>query len=164
MRAVQAAVVLLALAPAAHAASVFKRPDCSAYQGGFKPESRCLRDVRKQWREANFAALQKTGLMFVYMARPDAGSSPAARDAVENKVEGSFALRFSVATDGSVYNVTTTDVTAGIEPLAALWAETIGRWQFAKVEQPVTDVEFRRIYLYTAEDGPETTGKPAAAQ
>jgi hypothetical protein len=113
-----------------------------------KAEARCIRDVRKDWQQENFAALQKTGLMFVYMARPDPDASPAARTAVEQKVEGSFTVRFDVAKDGTVYNVRTLDVTDGIEPLARLWADTIAQWTFTKIDQPVTDVEFRRIYLY----------------
>jgi len=153
MRRPSLAAIMLALAvPAGAQAASFQRPACPAADGLPKAESRCIRDVKKRWQEENFAALQKTGLMFVYMARPDAEASPAAREAVEKKVEGSFSVRFSVAADGTVYNVRTESVTDGIEPLARLWADTIAQWTFTKIEQPVTDVEFRRIYLYSRED------------
>ena len=100
-----ALVLALASAFGAGAQDTFKRPDCSAYKTAFKPESKCFREIRKNWQQANFAALQKTGLMFIHMARPDLDSSPAAKEVVEKKVEGSFAIRFSVATDGTVYDV-----------------------------------------------------------
>jgi hypothetical protein len=90
--------------------------------------------------------------MFVYMARPDPKTNPDALKAVENKVEGSFVIRFSVRTDGTVYDVQTVEVTEGIQPLAKLWAETIGQWTFAKTTQPVTGIEFRRIYMYAPDD------------
>jgi hypothetical protein len=48
--------------------------------------------------------------------------------------------------------VQTVEVTEGIQPLAKLWAETIGQWTFAKTRQPVTGIEFRRIYMYAADD------------
>ncbi len=141
----------------------FERPDCRRPQAAFKPEARCIRDIRKRWQEANFAALQKTGLMFIYMARPDVDEYPAAKEALEKKVEGSFTVRFSVAPDGTVYNVQATDVTGGIEPLARMWADTIGQWTFVKIDKAVTDVEHRRIYLYPKEDDVESQKKPEAA-
>lgn len=144
--------LVLAFPAGAQAQVSFKRPDCSPYKAAFKAESKCIREIRKSWQEANFAALQKTGLMFNYMARPDIETSPAAKEVIENKVEGSFTVRFSVATDGTVYNMKTEDVTDGIAPLAGLWAETIGQWTFAKTDKAVTDVEYRRIYMYSVED------------
>lgn len=151
-RAMLLAALALASTAGARAESAFQRPDCPSADAPMKAEARCFRDVRKQWQDANFAALQKTGLMFVYMARPDPDSSPAALEAVKNKVEGSFTVKFDVAKDGTVYNVRTEDVTDGIAPLAQLWAETIRQWTFAKIDQAVSDVEFRRIYLYPRED------------
>jgi hypothetical protein len=142
----------LALAAGAEAEVRFERPDCSAYKDAFKPESKCIRETRRRWQEENFAALQKTGLMFIHMARPDIETSPAAKEAIENKVEGSFTVRFSVATDGTVYNVRQEEVTDGIAPLAGLWADTIAQWTFTRIDKPVTDVEYRRIYLYSSED------------
>lgn len=144
--------LMLACAASAQTAASFKRPDCSAYSSAKKPERKCVREARRSWQEANFAALQKTGLMFVYMARPDPKASPEAMKAVQNRVEGSFVIRFSVKTDGSVYDVRTVEVTEGIQPLAKLWAETVGQWTFAKSSQPITGVEFRRIYMYATDD------------
>jgi len=157
--AVPLVALALALAAGAEAEVRFERPDCAAFKDAFKPESKCIRETRKRWQEANFAALQKTGLMFVHMARPDIDTSPAARAAIENKVEGSFTIRFSVATDGTVYNVRQEDVTDGITPLAALWADTIAQWTFTRIDKPVTDVEYRRIYLYSSEDDAQTPGE-----
>jgi hypothetical protein len=130
----------------------FKRPDCSAYSSSLKPGRKCVIEVKQSWQNANFAALQKTGLMFAYMARPDTKANPEALKVVEKKVEGSFVLRFSVNTEGTVYDVQTVEVTEGIQPLANVWADTIRQWTFAKTSQPVTGVEFRRIYLYSDED------------
>ncbi len=64
-------LVALALASTASAQSAvsFKRPDCSAYSAAQKPERKCVREIRRTWQEANFDELQKTGLMFNYMAR-----------------------------------------------------------------------------------------------
>lgn len=149
----------LALAAGAEAGVRFERPDCSAYKDAFKPESKCIRETRKRWQDANFAALQKTGLMFIHMARPDVDANPAARETFENKVEGSFTVRFSVATDGTVYNVRQEEVTDGIAPLAGLWADTIAQWTFTRIDKPVTDVEYRRIYLYSSEDDVQTPGE-----
>ena len=101
--------------------------------------------------------------MFVYMARPDAKANPDALKVVENKVEGSFVIRFSVKTDGTVYDVQTVEVTEGIQPLAKLWADTIGQWTFAKTARPVTGIEFRRIYLYSAEDDDDRDSAQASA-
>jgi hypothetical protein len=132
----------------------FERPACPPGDAVTPEaaEARCIRETRKHWQDANFAALQKTGLMFRYMARPDLERFPEAKAVLEKKVEGSFGVSFSVAPDGSVYNVTTRDVTAGIEPLARMWADTIGQWTFARGDQPVTGIEHRRIYLYPKED------------
>ena len=146
----------LSIAASAQTAVTFKRPDCSAYSAAQKPERKCVREVRRSWQEANFAALQKTGLMFVYMARPDPKSSPDAVKAVQNRIEGSFVLRFSVKADGTVSDVQTVEVTEGIQPLAKLWAETIGQWTFARPGQAVAGIEFRRIYMYAADEDPDT--------
>ncbi len=151
MRVLLPLVAFLAVAPA-HAQPTFERPDCSAFAGAPKPEVRCYREIRHAWQEMNFAALQKTGLMFVYMERPDIESAPEAREVIERKVEGSFLIRFSVATDGRVSEVKVEEVTAGIEPLAKLWADTIRQWTFVKVERPVSGVEYRRIYLYPKDE------------
>jgi hypothetical protein len=163
MRALVLCLLALALgfAASAQAAATFKRPDCSAYSAAQKPERKCIREVRRSWQEANFAALQKTGLMFVYMARPDAKASPDALKAVQNRIEGSFVIRFSVKPDGTAYDVHTVEVTDGIQPLARLWAEAIGQWRFAKTSQPVAAIEFRRIYMYAADedDDPERTSQ-----
>jgi hypothetical protein len=146
------AALTLPLAASAQAPAAFKRPDCSAYSAAQKPERKCVREVRRLWKEANFAALQKTGLMFVYMARPDVEAHPDALKVVENKIEGSFVIRFSVKTDGTVYDVQTMAVTEGIQPVAKLWAETIGQWTFARTGRAVTGIEYRRIYMYAADD------------
>jgi hypothetical protein len=100
--------------------------------------------------------MQKTKLMFVYMARPDPKDHPDVMKAIESKVEGSFVIRFSVKTDGTVYDVQTVEVTEGIQPLARLWADTIRQWTFVKTTQPVTGVEYRRIYLYSKDDDDDT--------
>jgi len=135
----------------------FKRPDCSAYSASQKPGRMCVRETQRLWKEANFAALQKAKLMFVYMARPDPKAFPEALKVVENKVEGSFVIKFSVKTDGTVYDVQTVEVTEGVQPLAKLWTDTIRQWTFVKTSQPVTGVEYRRIYLYSKEDDDDTT-------
>ncbi len=46
----------------------------------------------------------------------------------------------------------TVDVTEGIQPLAKLWADTIRQWTFVKTDQAVTGIEYRRIYMYSADD------------
>jgi hypothetical protein len=154
MRVLAACLVALALAAAAAGQSpvAFKRPDCSPYRDSLKPQRKCVREIRRSWQEANFAALQKAGLMFVYMARPDVKAGSDAIKVVRDKIEGSFVLRFSVGTDGTVSEVQTVEVTEGIQPLARLWADTIRQWTFARINQPVTGIEFRRIYLYSKED------------
>jgi hypothetical protein len=154
--------LLLVLPAAAQAQAVFQRPDCPAVDAVHSAEARCLRDVRKRWQQANFDELQKTGLMFVHMGRPEIDRHPAARTAIDNKVEGSFTVRFSVAPDGTVYNVSAVDVTAGIEPLAKMWAETIGQWTFVKPGKAMADLEYRRIYLYASDDEAESQKKPQA--
>jgi hypothetical protein len=125
-------LVALAAPVGAHAQPDFQRPECPTADTGPGAESRCIRDIRKRWQEANFDALQKTGLTFKYMARPETDSSPDAKAVLEKKTEGSFTVRFSVAPDGTVYNIATVDVTDGMAPLATLWADTIGRWTFMK--------------------------------
>jgi hypothetical protein len=158
-------LALLALALSgpvtALAQAEFRRPEC-AVTAAVTPEAaeaRCIRESRKSVQDANFAALQKTGLMFKYMARPELERYPEAKSALEKKVEGAFTVTFDVAPDGTVYNVATKDVTAGIEPLASMWADTIRQWTFAKVDRAVTGIEHRRIYLYPAKDEPESTRK-----
>lgn len=146
------AALTLASVAAAQTHVDFKRPDCTAYSASAKPERKCVRETRRLWQEANFAALQKTGLMFVYMARPDVKAHPDAVKVVENKIEGSFAIRFSVKADGTVYDVQAVEVTEGVQPLAKLWTETIRQWTFAKTTQPVTGIEYRRIYMYSKDD------------
>jgi hypothetical protein len=155
-------LVLLALvlsAPAAGMAQApFQRPECVA-TGAVTPEAaeaRCIREARKSVQDANFAALQKTGLMFKYMARPELERYPEAKSVLEKKVEGAFTVTFDVAPDGTVYNVATKTVTAGIEPLARMWTDTIRQWTFAKVDRAVTGIEHRRIYLYPTKDEPES--------
>jgi hypothetical protein len=59
--------------------------------------------------------------------------------------------------------VKTVDVTDGLAPLASLWADTIGQWTFAKIDKPVTDIEYRRIYLYSAEDDAKSPQESQAA-
>lgn len=151
------ATLALASAAAAQTPTMFKRPDCSPYSAAQKPERKCVREIRRSVQEANFAALQKTGVMFVYMARPDAEASPDASEVIENKIEGSFAIRFSVRTDGTVHDVQTVEVTDGIQPLARLWADTIRGWTFAKTGQPVAGIEYRRIYMYAKDDDTDPT-------
>ena len=138
-------------AAGAQTQDVFKRPDCSSY----KTERKCIREIRRVVQEANSSALQKTGLMFIYMARPDIETSAAARKAIEDKIEGSFTVMFSVAKDGTVHNVKIENVTDGIAPLAKLWADTIAQWTFTKPDKEVVNIEHRRIYLYSKDD--ETT-------
>lgn len=146
-----AALALSAVA-SAQTAVPFKRPDCSAYKDSLKPGRMCVRETRRIWQEANAAALQKTKLMFVYMARPDPKAGSEALKAVENKVEGSFAIRFAVNPDGKVHDVKIVEVTEGIQPLARLWADTIAQWTFARSEQGANGIEYRRIYLYDHDD------------
>jgi hypothetical protein len=156
------ATLTLAFAASAQTVASFKRPDCSPYAASLKPERKCVREVRRMWQEANQAALQKTGLMFLYMARPDPKANPEATKLIEKKVEGSFSIRFSVKTDGTVHDVQTVEVTDGVQPLAKAWAETIAQWTFAKTSQPVAGIEFRRIYMYSDEDDEDDDPSRAA--
>lgn len=157
-------IALVFTAPAtAQQLKDFERPDCSTYASAIKPESKCAREVRRTWRESNFAALQATGLMFNQMVRPDPEKSPEAKKAVEDEIEGSFRILFSVRTDGTVEDVRIVEVAGGVTPLAKLWADTIGQWTFAKVDKPVKDVEYRRIYLYSPEDDEASKRKSGAS-
>lgn len=142
---------------AARAETPFQRPDCSAFQGSPEPESKCFREAKLAVRYANYDAMQKTGLEFVYLARPPAGDDldayPEAKKAAEAKAEGEFLLTFSVNTDGNVYDVKIVETSSEpIRHLAKLWADTIAQWKFAKVARPVANVPFRRLYLYSKED------------
>jgi hypothetical protein len=161
-RIVLGAVALALVAPCwAWADTSFKRPECAA-GNDVTPEAaeaRCIREARKRLQDANFADLQQTGLMFNYMARPDLERFPEARAVLEKKIEGSFSVVFSVATDGTVSDAAARDVTPGMQPLASMWVDTIRQWTFAKVDKPVTDIEHRRIYLYP-KDAAETARKP----
>jgi hypothetical protein len=135
----------------------FHRPDCSAYKDKPLPEATCFRKDKLAVRYANYEALQKTGLEFVYLARPPAGKEldayPEAKKAAEDKTEGEFLINFSVNTEGNVYDVKVVESSsAPIGYLAKLWADTIGQWKFTKIAKPVTDVPFRRLYLYSSED------------
>jgi hypothetical protein len=160
--AVLAFVVALVASTGAHAQTTFSRPDCAPSESDPGAESRCIRAARNKVRDANFADLQQAGLMFRYMTRPDLKQHPDAKAAIEKKIEGSFTVRFDVAPDGTVYNVRAVDVTAGIEPLAKMWADTIGQWTFVKTGQAEADIEHRRIYLYAREDDAEAQKKPQA--
>ena len=145
-------VTLAAAAPlVASAESAFVRPACPVQDRQYSAEERCIADLRRQVQQSNFEALQKTGLMFRYMARPDLDQHPEAKAAIEKEIEGSFVVRFDVAADGTVYNVREIDVTAGIEPLARMWADTIRQWTFVKTGNVVAGIEHRRIYLYPRE-------------
>jgi hypothetical protein len=147
------ASIALVLASGAQAADSFKRPDCSAFKDAPKPESKCFGRIRNAWKYANYDAVQKAGLEFIYMARPDVNSSPAAKKALEDKAEGSYTIKFSVNQAGTVYDVKVEDVTSqAIAPIASLWADTIKQWTFAKIAKPVVDLEYRRIYLYSKDD------------
>ena len=162
MRAMVPALLAFAVAgtSVASAESAFARPACPAQDRQHSAEERCIRDLRKQVQQSNFDALQKTGLMFRYMARPDLDQHPEAEAAIEKKIEGSFVVRFDVAADGTVYNVREIDVTAGIEPLAKMWADTIRQWTFVKTGNVVTGIEHRRIYLYPRESEADLGDEP----
>ena len=156
-------VTLAAAAPlVASAESAFVRPACPVQDRQYSAEERCIADLRRQVQQSNFEALQKTGLMFRYMARPDLDQHPEAEAAIEKKIEGSFVVIFDVAEDGSVYNVREIDVTPGIEPLAKMWADTIRQWTFVKPGHPVADIEHRRIYLYPRESEADQGNEPRA--
>lgn len=157
------ALVLVASTVPAQAQAPFSRPECAPSESDPGAETRCIRNARNAVRDANFAALQKTGLMFRSMARPDLKQHPEAKSVLEKKVEGAFTVRFSVAPDGSVYNVAAIDVTDGVAPLAKMWAETIAQWKFVGIERPVTDIEHRRIYLYPRQDDAEAQKKRQGA-
>lgn len=138
-------------------AADFARPDCSAFNDAPEPEAKCFREAKIAVREANYAALQKTGLEFAYLARPPAGdelkSYPEARRAVESRAEGQFLISFSVNADGNVHDVRIVEASSKpIGALAKLWADTIAQWKFVKPGKPVTDIPFRRIYLYSKQD------------
>lgn len=139
-------------------AADFTRPNCSAFKDAPLPESKCFLKNKLAVRYANYEALQKTGLEFVYLARPPAGKElettyPEAKKAAQDKVEGEFLITFSVNTEGNVYDVKVVESSsAPIGHLAKLWADTIGQWKFVKIAKPVTDVPFRRLYLYSSED------------
>lgn len=126
-------IVLALVAPAgAQAQLAFERPDCPCAGRRLFRRGPLYSGHPQELAAGRFpTALQKTGLIFKYMARPEVDKYPAAKAALEQKVEGSFTVRFSVAPDGAVYNVATTDVTGGIEPLAKMWADTIGEWTVA---------------------------------
>src|SRR5690348_3115101 len=100
-----ALALLLKFAPGAHADDDFRGPDCSAFAKSPEPEATCFRKMKIAVRYANYDALQKTGLEFVYMGRPDPDTNPDAKKAAEDKVQGGFLIRFSVDTDGTVRDV-----------------------------------------------------------
>jgi TonB family protein len=138
-------------------AADFTRPNCSTFKDRPQPEATCFRKNKLAVRYANYEALQKTGLEFVYLARPPAGKEldayPEAKKAAEDKVEGEFLITFSVNAEGNVYDVKVVESSsAPIGHLAKLWADTIGQWKFTKIAKPVTDVPFRRLYLYSPEE------------
>jgi len=114
---------------------------------------------------ANFAALQATGLMFNYMARPDLERFPEAKAVLEKKVEGSFGLVFSVAPDGTVYNVAPKDVTAGIEPVGSRPAGEIVRRLADRSEAartpPLSLAEAEAVRRYLAVSGAPTVALDA---
>jgi outer membrane biosynthesis protein TonB len=150
--------LVMASAAGAQATDTFQRPDCSSFQGKPDGESLCFREAKQAVRYANYAALQKAGLEFVYLARPVDGvelekAYPEVVKAVVDKAQGEFLIHFSVGTDGSVHDVRVVSASsAPIGALAKLWADTISQWKFDKVARPVTNVPFRRIYLYSNQD------------
>lgn len=150
------AVLALSLPAAAQEPANFVRPDCSAYEDAHEPEATCIRKTRKSWQDANFAALQKTGLTFNLMGRPDPDKSPEARKVLDDKVEGSFVIRYSVGIDGKVSDVKIVEVAGGVQPLARLWADAIAQWTFLKGDKAFADVEYRRIYMYPAKEDAES--------
>lgn len=152
------AAILVAFWAAKAEAADFARPDCSAYRDAPLPEAKCFRKKKLAVRHENYEALQKTGLEFVFLARPVDGKEleknyPEARKAAADKVEGEFLINFSVNASGDVYDVKVVEACSPrIGHLAKLWADTIAQWKFVKPAKPVTNVPFRRIYLYSAED------------
>jgi hypothetical protein len=153
-----ALALLLKFAPAVHAQDAFQRPDCTAFQAMPEPEATCFRKTKIALFYANADALQKTGLEFLYMGRPDAEDSPEAKKVLEDKTEGAFLIRYSVQVDGTVHDVRIDEASSdAIRHLAKLWADAIAQWKFAKIEKPVKDVPFGRIYLYSAQDDDRRT-------
>ena len=150
--------IVLASAASAQSTGSYQRPDCSAFKDAPLPESTCFRKNKTAVRYDNYEALQETGLEFVYLARPPVGKElekayPEAKKAAEDKVEGDFLITFSVNTDGNAYDVKVVESSSTrIGYLAKLWADTIAQWKFVKVAKPVTNVPFRRLYLYSPED------------
>lgn len=141
------------LAADVQASATFKRPDCSVYNDHPKPAQKCIREVKSAIQLANQRSIQDAGLEFVYMGRPDAEGNTAVERVLEDEVEGSFAIRYSVGTDGKVYDLKVVETTPdAVSPLATLWAEAIQNWSFVPMEKPALDIEFRRIYLYAPED------------
>ena len=150
--------LVLASAAGAQTTDKFGRPDCAVFKDAPLPESKCFRKNKLAVRYENYEALQKTGLEFTWMARPPAGEDfdkayPEAKKAAEDKVEGEFLINFSVNTEGNVYDVKIVESSSTrIGYLAKVWADTIAQWKFAKVAKPVTNVPFRRLYLYSSEE------------
>jgi outer membrane biosynthesis protein TonB len=157
--------LVLASAASAQTAETFERPDCSVFKDAPLPESKCFRKNKLAVRFDNYEALQKAGLEFVYLARPVDGKEleknyPEVAKAGKDKVEGEFLINFSVNTNGDVYDVKI--VEASSEPnraRAKVWADTIAQWKFTKIAKPVTDVPFRRLYLYSPEDDDKDSRK-----
>jgi len=150
--------IAAATAAGAQSTGSFHQPDCSAFKNSPLPESACFRKTKFDIRYANYAALQKAGLEFIYLARPVDGKEleknyPEVVKAGKDKAEGEFLINFSVNTNGDVYDVKIVEASsAPIGHLAKLWADTIAQWKFTKIAKPVTGVPFRRIYLYSEED------------
>lgn len=150
--------LVMASATGAQTTNTFRKPDCSAFRDAPLPEAKCFRENKLAVRHENYAALQRTGLEFAYLARPVSGKElekdyPEAMKAAQDKAEGEFLVTFSVNTEGNVYDVKVVNATsAPIGHLAKLWADTIAQWKFTKIAKPVTNVPFRRIYLYSDED------------
>jgi outer membrane biosynthesis protein TonB len=150
--------IVLGSAAGAQSTGSFQHPDCSAYKDAPLPEAKCFRKAKLAVRDANYESLQKTGLEYVYLARPVDGMElqknyPEVIKAGMEKVEGEFLINFSVNTNGDVYDVKV--IEASSEPnraRAKLWADTIAQWKFVKIAKPVIGVPFRRIYLYSKED------------
>lgn len=152
--------LVMASSAGAQASDSFKRPDCSEYKGDYKAESRCFRHVKDDWKYANFDAVQNAGLEFILMVRPDLEKDKVAKKVLDDKVEGSFTIKYSVNQTGAVHDVKVEDVTSdAIRPLAQLWADTIKQWSFEKPAKPVVDLEYRRIYLYSKDDEAEEAKK-----
>lgn len=140
----------------------FPRPDCSAYQHLIAPEATCISVARREVNmDLNASAIRNSGLEFRYMARPPSGEAldayPAAKEALEDKVDGKFLITFSVNRQGDVEDVKVKEASsAAIDALALVWAETISKWKFVKLEKPIRDVPFHRLYLYPEETEADT--------